>query len=111
MNGASPSNTRNFFSQAIPWGDILSTSLMNPAAAQPSQTAIDMMAQGRPSFDWSPMGALAPLAGFAPQPEYRTAPPDPRLAFWFNAGPYILDDAGNIAHDQAIDFDQWLNGT
>ncbi len=97
MNGVTPDNSRNFFPAMMPWNDILATSLMSPGYPAPSQTATDMMQQGRPSFDWTPMGALAPLAGFVPQPEYRTPPPDPRLLAWWDVGPYELQ-GGNIQH-------------
>ena len=67
--------------------DMLASSLA-AAQFQPSRAATDMMAAGRPSFNWGLMGAVGPLAGALPQPEYTTPPPEFSTRYWheFDAG-------------------------
>lgn len=61
--------------------DMMASSLAS-AQFQPSQTTTDMMAAGRPSFNWGLMGAVGPLAGALPQPEYTTPPPEFSPKYW-----------------------------
>ena len=91
----------NFFPDTLPWDAMLASSLFAPGNPAPSQTATDMMVKGRPSYNWAALGALAPLTGWVPQPEYRTAPPSYVLSDYFNTGPYALSD-GNIVRAESL---------
>jgi len=79
-----PSNQGTFFGSPIGQlmlQQILQTSLAGSHGA-PTQQTTDMMAQGRPSYNWDLMGGVAPLAGFVPQPEYSTPPPSADMQYW-----------------------------
>ena len=84
VQGAGGASANNVF--GTPLGQSMLADIMNASLAaqayEPSQLTTDMMAAGRPSFNWGLMGAVAPLAGAMPQPEYSTPPPEFSTRYW-----------------------------